>query len=119
MKFCFGRLSSLGLQFCLGDIRMFIETAPILNLQSLFYHSDRGVGEDDEIVSAIASSYRTVTSFDSLADFESSASLLKIVECCRDLKKLAFLGMGGNLVMGHSDILAISPLPRLRSIMIS
>jgi hypothetical protein len=50
------------------------------------------------------------------ARFDSSAPLLKIVECCRYLESLVFVDPGGELALEKSDILAIASLPRLRSL---
>lgn len=88
---------------------MFVENTPIPNLQSLLYQSDRDAAE---IVSAIASSYRTLISIDIVAEFESSAGILKIVKGCSDLESL-FDVLGDGLILERSDILAIASLPRL------
>jgi hypothetical protein len=82
------RLNQLDLLNCRGDIRMFVENAPIPNLKILRYDSPREAEEDYGIISAIATSYRTLVSVRHIARFESSASLLKIVEYCRDLERV-------------------------------
>jgi hypothetical protein len=114
----FGRLRQLSFVRCRGDIRMFVEITSIPNLRILEYWSVRKAAEEDEIVSSFASSYRTLTSVKLLAKFDSSASLLKVVECCRDLEMIVFDDRRGRLILQRSDILTISSLPRLKCLKI-
>jgi hypothetical protein len=114
----FSRLIQFNLLDCRGDIRMFVENTSIPNLQILGYWSEREAVEEEEIVSSIVSSYRTLCSTKIVAKFESSASLLKVVESCRDLESLAFGNLGGGLILERFDILAFASLPRLKSLKI-
>jgi hypothetical protein len=111
------RLRQLDLIECLGDIRMFVETNPIHKLQILFYQSNREAGEEDQIISSLASSYKTLKSVHLYVKFESPASLLKIVECCRDLESLMFGNRGGGIILARSNILAIAFF-RLKELMV-
>jgi hypothetical protein len=113
MKDGFNRLRQLDLMECQGEIQIFVESTPIPNLQVLTYESDREAVEEDEIVSSIASSYRTLTSVTLTAKFKSSDSLLKVVECCRCIERLVFSPRGNFLGLERSDILAITSLPHL------
>jgi hypothetical protein len=111
----FGRLNQLDLINCRGDIRMFVENTPIPNLGFIRYASRREAVEEEEIIAAIATNYRTLVNVKLIVMFESTASLLKIVQCCRDLERLEF-GDKGNLKLKRSDILAVASLPRLKSL---
>jgi hypothetical protein len=114
----FGRLRQLELYGCRGDIRMFVENAPIPDLKLLRYESLREAAEEYEIISAFASSYHTLTSVHLVAEFDSSASLLKVVECCRDIERFSFGDEGVLLILNRSDMLAIASLPRLKTLKI-
>jgi hypothetical protein len=61
MKDGFIRLKHLNLVVCRGDIRMFVENSPILDLKNLYYESFREAAEDEDIIYLFASSYRTLT----------------------------------------------------------
>jgi hypothetical protein len=64
---------------------MFVNT-PIQNLKILYYESDREAAEDEEMISSLASRYRTLASVKLVARFESSSPLLLyVVEIWRDL----------------------------------
>jgi hypothetical protein len=110
------RLKQLDLLDCRGDIRMFVENTPIPNLKILYYESVREAVEENEIIAALAMNYRALTSLKVFAKFESSASLLKVVGCCRDLESLVFSTRGDLSILERSDILAITSLPRLKSL---
>jgi hypothetical protein len=112
----FSRLNQLDLVYCRGDIRMFVEDTPIPSLRLLRYESKREATEEVEIISAFALNYRTLTSVKLFAKFDPSASLLKVVECCRDLERLVLADDGGGLILERSDMLAIASLPRLKSL---
>jgi hypothetical protein len=86
VKDVFGRLNQLDLFYCRGNIRLFVENTPIHSLKILRYVSRREAVEEGEIIAAIATNYRTLVNVKLIVMFESSASLLKIVECCRDLE---------------------------------
>jgi hypothetical protein len=118
----FGRLNRLELIDCRGDIRMFVENTPIPNIKRLRYVSVRGVTgveEDYEIIAAFATGYRTLVNVKLVAKFESSALLLKIVECCRDLERVYLNPQRNTLMLNRSDILAVASFPRLQSLDIS
>jgi hypothetical protein len=110
----FVRLMQLDLIDCRGDIRMFVENTPIPNLEFIRYASSREAEEEDEIIAAFALNYHTLVNVKLIVNFDSSASLLKIVECCRDLMRLVFADDGGGLILERSDMLAIASLPRLK-----
>jgi hypothetical protein len=108
----FSRLRQLEFADCRGDIQTFVENTPIPNVKILLYESDREDAE--EIISSLASSYRTLTSVKLFAKFESSASLLKFVEGCHDLERFVFGDKRGRVELERSDIIAIASLPRLK-----
>jgi hypothetical protein len=110
----FGRLRQLDMIDCRGDIRMFVENTPIPNLKILHYQSLREAAEDEVIISSLASRYRTLNCVLIVAMLESSASLLKVAECCLDLERLVFGDKGDLLILARSDILAVASLPRLK-----
>jgi hypothetical protein len=107
------RLNQLDLIDCQGDIRMFVENTPIPNLRLMYYESNREAEEEEDIISSIVSSYRTLCSMNLSAKFESSDSLLKVVECCRCIERLVFSPRGNFLGLERPDILAITSLPHL------
>jgi hypothetical protein len=112
----FARLIQLDLIRCRGDVSMFVDHTPIPNLQSLKYWSNRAPGQ---IVTSLAMKYRSLTRVILRETFDSSSSLLKIVECCRDLKKLSFGNTGNSLLFIRSDFDAIASLPILNHLVIS
>jgi hypothetical protein len=103
----FACLRQLELYGCRGDIRMFVENAPIPNLKLLRYESLREAAEEYEIITTFATCYRTLTSLKLIVKFDSSASLLKVVECCRDLCCLFFENDGGGLILERSPLFLI------------
>jgi hypothetical protein len=113
----FYRLSQLSLEECRRDLRMFVVYVPILNLLS-FSIVSFGLEGDEYIVSAVAISCPMIKRL-SLSDFyNSSATLLKFVECCRDIEEISFCESSGDdiLYLKRSDIEAIASLPRLKSL---
>jgi hypothetical protein len=112
----FCRLNQLDMIDCRGDIRMFVENTPIHSLETLSYQSDRGAEEEEDIISLIATKYRTLTSVKLIAKFNSSILLLKIVKCCRDLKRIYINPRRNILMLNQSDILAVASLPHLKSL---
>jgi hypothetical protein len=112
----FSRFRQLELIECRGDIRMFVENTPITDLKILYYESDREAAEDEEIISALSTNFRTLTSVKIIAKLDSSASLLKVVECCLDIERFSFGDEGDLLILNRSDMLAIASLPRLKSL---
>jgi hypothetical protein len=93
---------------------MFVVNTQIPNLKLLRYQSEREAAEEEENISSFASSYRTLTSVKLIAKFESSVSLLNVVERCRNIERLIFSRRGIHLVLDRSDILAVASLPRLK-----
>lgn len=59
----------------------------------------------DPLFFALASNYRTICDVTLIVKFESSAPILKVVECCRNLKRLVFIDRGREY-QKNSDILA-------------
>jgi hypothetical protein len=98
---------------------MFVENTSIPNLKILYYESEREAAEEEEIISAIASSYRTLISAKLFVEFASSVSIFKIADCCRDLETICFGDTGGGVELMRSDMLAVASLPRLKCLDIS
>jgi hypothetical protein len=112
-------LSQLSLDGCCGDLRMFVVSVPILDLHS-FSNSFFVRSGEEYIVSAVATNYPTITRLRLDDDYDSSATLLKFVECCRFIEEISFCETSGNdLKLNHSDIEAIASLPRLKSLNIN
>jgi hypothetical protein len=89
----FGRLKTLYLIQCEGDVRMFVETTSVQDLQKFRYESYR---EDDiDIVTEMAMNYPSLTSIYVSAKFNSSAPILKVIDCCRDLESVYLFQLGG------------------------
>jgi hypothetical protein len=107
----FYRICQLNIDMCRGDLQFFVENVPIANLQSFssFYWS----GGDKDIVSVAAIHYSSIKRLILKDAYQSSATLLKFVECCRYIEELSFrLGV----VLMTSDIEAIASLPCLISL---
>jgi hypothetical protein len=113
----FYRLSQLSLDGCQGDLRMFVVSVPILNLHS-FSNVYFGVEGDEDIVQAVAINYHTIKRLHLDDNYDSSTTLLKFVECCRDIEEIFFHESSGDdiLYLKRSDIEAIASLPRLKSL---
>jgi hypothetical protein len=96
---------------------MFVVSVPILNLQS-FSNSFFGEIGGEDIVSIIATNYPTIKRLRLSDDYDSSSTLLKFVECCREIEKIFFHESSGDdiLYLKRSDIEAIASLPRLKSL---
>jgi hypothetical protein len=109
----FYRLSRLSIVECRGDLRMFVVSVPIPNLRSFCNERFRNSGEED-IVSAVAISYPTIKRLHLNDAYDSSVTLLKFVECCRDIEELSFVDWSGDVELKRSDIEAIASLPRLK-----
>jgi hypothetical protein len=114
----FYRLSQLSLEECRGDLRMFVVYVPIPNLISF---SNLYWDGDSDIVSAVAINYPTITSLRLDDDYTSSVSLLKFIECCREIEELSYRDCSGRdvLELKRSDIEVITSLPRLKSLNIN
>jgi hypothetical protein len=72
--------------------------------------------EEDAIISAFATGYRTLVDVKLFAELGSSASLLKLVESCLDLEIIDLRPRENVLMLKRSDILAIASLPRLKTL---
>jgi hypothetical protein len=108
------RLTRLNLIQCRGNLVSLVEQNDIPNNRSLNYEtSGDSAQESEEIIMAVALKYPTLTSIRLEAEFDSSASLLKLIECCPDLEKLVYVNKGGNLVLSRSDILSLRRLKSL------
>jgi hypothetical protein len=112
----FARLRQFDLIGCEGDVSMFVDQIPISNLQFLIYRSNLEPGQN---IYNLAMEYRSLTIVMLQANFESSSSLLKIVECCRSLKEITLNQVRGNpLELIKSDFESIASLPYLKLIQI-
>jgi hypothetical protein len=107
----FYRLSQLSLEWCRGDLRMFVVSVPIPNLRSFgnfYWFGNR------DISMSVAINYPTIERLLLSDDYDSSATLLKFVECCRGIEELSFFS--DEMKLTRSDIEAIASLPRLKSL---
>jgi hypothetical protein len=77
----FSRLTKLGIDYCIGDIPIFINQTPIPNLQTIKCCSGLLPDFEYAIVNAISSNYRTLVDFDLSGLYTSSSNVLMIVEC--------------------------------------
>jgi hypothetical protein len=112
LKDGFYRLSQLSLSLCEGDLKLFVESVPIPNLQSfsnVYFHWK------SDVVSAVAINYPTIRSLRLADKFPSSTTLLECIESCRDIEELLFCE-NGDLSLERGDIEAIASLPRLSSL---
>jgi hypothetical protein len=115
IKTGFYQLSQLSLCRCEGDLRMFVVSVPIPNLQSFSNEYFGGIG-----ISAVAINYPSIKRLRLDDYYSSSATLLKFVECCRFIEELSFCeSSGDDLKLNHSDIESITSLPRLKSLNIN
>jgi hypothetical protein len=110
----FIRLNQFDLINWYGNLRLFIENTPILNLKSFRFESnDTSPDEDFDIVDAAVSNYGQ--SFINLKlnnCFVSSANLVKIAECCPKLEKFTLLNTEED-GLSLSDFRIIASLPHL------
>jgi hypothetical protein len=107
----FCRLSQLSLQWGRGDLSMFVELVQIPELRSFI---NRYWDGDSDIVSAIAIVYPTIKRLRLEDSYNSSATLLKFAECCREIEELSYCDCSGSLE--RRDIEAIASLPLLKSL---
>jgi hypothetical protein len=107
-------LKQLDLLYCFGNISMFVDHVPIHNLRFLKYYSDQDTVEDVVFIPNLAMKCSSLTNVMVSAIFDSSASLLKFVECCRGLKALEVWNEGGSLSLNLADFKAIASLPQLK-----
>jgi hypothetical protein len=114
LKDGFYRLSQLSLSHCEGDLKLFVESVPIPNLQS--FSSNECFERGSDVVSAVAINYPTIKRLRLAKNYTSSnAPLLKFIECCRDIEELIY-SVIGDPSLERGDIEAIASLPRLRSL---
>jgi hypothetical protein len=83
---------------------------------SIFYHSATHSMDDSDIISAVAINYPTIKRLRLEDHYSSSATILKFVECCRDIEVLSFTENSEDMYLELSDIEAIASLPLLRSL---
>jgi hypothetical protein len=108
------RLKKLNLKWCDGDIQMFVDNTPILDLQSLIIDSNCDFDANELIILAVAMNYKTLKSIDFSSGLDSSESLLRVVESCRDLERLILNVFDDEWKLVSSDIEAFASLPRLK-----
>ena len=111
----FGRLRQLVLFCCRGNLAAFIVQIPIPDIRIFSLYSISTTAENNDILKAAASNYRSLTSIDINVEIESFDCLLKIVESCRDLETLKLIS-SYSLNLEQDDIKAIASLPRLTSL---
>jgi hypothetical protein len=112
----FSRLAKLGMDYCIGDIPMFINQTPIPNLQTIKCCSGLLPDFEYAIVNAISSNYRTLVNFDLSGLYTSSSNILKIVECCPVVERLI---IDFKSKLQHSYIKALASLPRLKHLSVN
>jgi hypothetical protein len=99
---------------CHGNVLSLVGLIDVPNLQSFCYESILETAQESEgIIVAVAMKYPTLTSIRLEAKFDSSASLLKVMGQCPDLKTLIYREKGGDLVLSRSDILSLRRLKSL------
>jgi hypothetical protein len=116
----FGRLKSLKVINCRGDLMMFAELAPIQNLSKIDfvrYANDASVAS--AIISAIFMKCRLLKMINIFKHFESWESIHKIVEYCRELEEVTLYDLSRNQLLKNPEIVAIASLPRLKSLDLS
>jgi hypothetical protein len=114
MEESFGRLIRLDLICCRGDVASFLKFVGVSNLLELSYASQDDTAQDSEdIIIAIALNCPNLTSIRLEAKFDSSASIVKLVECCSDLKRLIYHNKNGSLKLSRSDIFSLRRLKGL------
>jgi hypothetical protein len=116
IKTGFYQLSQLSMSFCQGDLGMFVVSVPISNLIS-FSNSFFGSRVDEsDIFQAVAINYPTIKILSLKERYNSSATLLKFVECCREIEELSLSDYSGGLALDRDEFEAIVSLPRLKSL---
>jgi hypothetical protein len=114
LKDGFYRLTDLMLQFVRGDAFMFAREMPIHELRAFTFTSggtSRTISPNVNFINSIAINNRSLAVAIMISQFNSSESLLKVVEFCRDLKSLMYFNTDGSAVLSHSDFKAIASLP--------
>jgi hypothetical protein len=110
----FGRLKSLELNGCRGDLMMFPELAPIQNLSNLTYDLD--AIDSSNASDVISMKCRSLKSIVLYARFDSWDCINKIVVCCRDLEDIIIIDYSPWHPLKKSEFAAISSLPCLKSL---
>jgi hypothetical protein len=115
----FGRLKSLDVIDCRGDMMMFAEHAPIQDLSNLKYDLE-GIDPSNanDIISVISKKCRSLKSISLSASFQSWQTFHKVVECCRNLEEV-ILYNSSLLPLTNSELVAVASLPRLKSLDLS
>jgi hypothetical protein len=113
----FSCLSSLELNFCLGDIQGFAEQAPIHTLSILVYDGHRyDTAVASGVISSIAMKCRVLKSIKLTRSF-TWESINKFFECCLDLEEINLLCEVYHLSMlKTAELDAIASLPHLKSL---
>jgi hypothetical protein len=116
----FGRLKSLKVINCRGDLMMFAELAPIQYLLNLAYDLEAidSLSASD-IISVISMKCRSLKSLSLYDSFESWESIHKMVEYCRELEEVTLYDFSSNQLLKKSEFVAIASLPRLESLDLS
>jgi hypothetical protein len=101
------RSRQLHLFDCGGDIKMFAENVPILDLHSF---TSTGCFGSVNNMADIPVYYPTIKRLFLCYSYNSSATLLKFVECCRYIEVLSFCSQSGRMWMSESDIESIASI---------
>jgi hypothetical protein len=96
-----------------GDVRLFIESTTIPNLKSFLFESE-DITSVDFVDAAVMNFGRALINLNLSTCCVSSANLVKIVECCRDIEKLIL----SIILFSLSDMKIIASLHRLKSLKI-
>jgi hypothetical protein len=107
-------MTQLHLVNCVGNVRLFIESIPIPNLESFQYSMAEEGSEEINVVNAAVMYYGGSLVRLHLGCFVSSANIIKIAERCLSLENLtiSFTQEGNELSI--PAIKAIASLPRLK-----
>jgi hypothetical protein len=107
----FYRLSQLSLEWCRGDLGMFVDSVTISNLLSF---SDRGFGYG-LIMSDIVINYPKIKRSNLHYAYLSPETLFKFIECCRGIEQLSFI-LHEDVELKQHGIEIIASLPLLKSL---
>jgi hypothetical protein len=115
----FGRLKSLLLDGCRGDLMMFAEHIPIQNLSNIGFDMREGIEASvaSLIISVIAMKCRLLKGIVFFAHFMSWDNIHKIAEYCRDLEEITIVDFSRHRQpLNNSEFVAIASLPLLKSL---
>jgi hypothetical protein len=113
----FSRLKSFQINDCYGDLRMFVEQAPIQNLSYLTHGGGFwDVADPSEIISAIAMKSRSLRSVCTSADLDSWDFIHSLSKYCRELEKIVIWDGNNSTSISEVEFAAIASLPRLNSL---